>query len=88
MYGNDVPIISSVSASFIVSLDGEVPSRPIPPVVYGLSSGITALPRSALTIGAPNFSATAITSSAAPSAPCPTSITTLLPVLRISCFFY
>ena len=83
MYGNDVPIINNVSASLIASLDGSVPSKPIPPMLYGLSSGTTALPKSALTIGAPNFSATATTSSPAPSAPCPTSITTLFPEFRI-----
>jgi hypothetical protein len=52
-----------------------------------LSSGITALPKSALTIGAPNFSANASTSSPDPSAPCPTSKTILLPALMISAAF-
>jgi hypothetical protein len=83
MYGNDVPSTSGVSASYMASLDGEVPIRPIPPVVYGLTSGITALPKSALTIGAPSFSAPASTSSPASSAPYPTSITILFPILRV-----
>ena len=39
MYGNDVPTISSVSQLSIASCDGCVPSSPMPPVVYGLSSG-------------------------------------------------
>ena len=39
MYGNDVPTISKVSHSSIASCEGRVPSRPIVPVVYGLSSG-------------------------------------------------
>ena len=47
----------SVSHSCIASCDGAVPSRPMPPVVYGLSSGTTALPSSGLTIGAPTISA-------------------------------
>ena len=35
----------------------------MPPVVYGLSSGTAALPSSALTIGAPSFSASCSSSS-------------------------
>ena len=58
IYGNDVPTISSVSQSSIASCDGSVPSSPIVPVVYGLSSGTAAFPSSALTIGAPSISAT------------------------------
>ena len=57
MYGYDVPTISRVSHSSSASCDGSVPSSPMPPVVYGLSSGTAALPSSALTIGAPSVSA-------------------------------
>ena len=60
-----------------------VPSRPMPPVVYGLSSGTAALPSSALTIGAPSRSAIAASSSRAPSAPRPARIATFLPAFRI-----
>ncbi len=52
----------SVSQSCMASCDGAVPSRPMPPVVYGLSSGTTALPSSGLTIGPPTFSASSSTS--------------------------
>ena len=48
MYGNDVPTISSVSHSSRASCDGAVPSSPIPPVVYGLSSGTQPLPEQRL----------------------------------------
>ena len=87
MYGKHVPIIVSVSASAIASLDGSVSSKPRPPRLYGLSSGITDLPKSALTTGALSLSATANTLSPAPIAPCPTSITILVPELRISTAF-
>src|SRR3954447_16718420 len=53
----------------------------MPPVVYGESSGTTALPSSALTIGAPRMSATCSSSSPAPIAPCPASMTGFLPPL-------
>ena len=44
VYGKLVPTMNSVSISSISSSDGRVPSRPMPPVVYGESSGTTALP--------------------------------------------
>ena len=44
-------------------LGRSVPSRPMPPVVYGQSSGTTALPSSGLTIGPPTFSASCTSSS-------------------------
>ena len=66
--GEDVPTMSSVSQASSASWEGFVPSRPIPPVVYGLSSGTAALPSSALMIGAPSFSATCSSSSVAPHA--------------------
>ncbi len=56
----------------------------MPPVVYGLSSGRTALPRSALATGAPNASAMAVTSARAPRQPRPTSMATLDPAFRTS----
>ena len=62
----------------IPAADGSVPSRPIPPVVYGESSGSTALPSSAFITGAPSLSATCSTSLPHPSAPCPTRIAVLL----------
>src|SRR5436305_980445 len=83
-YGNDEPTISSVSHSFIRVHDGFVPSRPIAPVTNGRSSGTAALPSSAFATPAPSVSATSITSSVACSAPWPTSIATLSPLLRIS----
>src|SRR5439155_16340615 len=59
-----------VSQDSIASCDGRVPSSPMPPVVYGLSSGTQALPRSALMIGAPSTSAACSSSSPACRAPC------------------
>ena len=59
MYGNDVPTISNVSASFIASVAGSVPKIPNMPILYGLSSSTTALPKSDFTIGAFSFSAIA-----------------------------
>ena len=41
--GSSMPTISSVSQSSSASCDGRVPSRPMPPVVYGLSSGTARL---------------------------------------------
>ena len=67
-----------VSQPFIRSQDGLVPSRPSEPVTQGSSSGRAALPSSALATPACSFSATAITSSVARSAPAPTSMATLL----------
>ena len=55
-----------------------VPSRPMPPVVYGLSSGTQPLPSSGLTIGAPSSSAACSSSSVASSAPWPARMTDLL----------
>ena len=74
-----VPTISSVSHSSIASCEGSVPSRPMPPVVYGLSSGTAALPSSALTIGAPSVSASCSSSSPASSAPRPARMTIFFP---------
>ena len=51
VYGKLVPTRNRVSISSIRSSDGLVPSSPIPPVVYGESSGTVALPDSVLTIG-------------------------------------
>ena len=48
------------------------------PVTNGRSSGRTDLPSNALATPAPSFSATAMTSSAAPAAPAPIRIATLL----------
>ena len=58
-----------------------MPSRPMPPVVYGESSGTTALPSRALTIGAASVSATCSSSSPAPSAPWPARMTVFFPPL-------
>ena len=79
MYGNVLPTISSVSQSSIASCEGLVPSSPMPPVVYGLSSGTQALPSSALMIGAPSVSANASSSSPASSAPRPARMATFFP---------
>ena len=38
-YGNDEPTMNSVSQFSIASCDGLVPSRPMPPVVYGTVVG-------------------------------------------------
>ena len=84
MYGNDVPTISSVSQSSSASCDGRVPSNPIAPVVYGLSSGTLALPSRGLTIGAARSSAARSSASVAPSAPPPARIATLPPALSTS----
>jgi hypothetical protein len=61
-----------------------VPSNPICPVVYRLSSGTAAFPRSALTTGAPKTSAVFNSSSVAPSAPRPARIATLVPAFKTS----
>ena len=82
VYGKLVPTMNRVSISSIRSSDGLVPSRPIPPVVYGESSGTVALPDSVLTIGAPSVSATASSSSRACSAPAPARIAIFLPVVQ------
>ena len=50
----------------------------------GSSSDSTSLPSSALATPAPSSSATWITSAAAPRAPCPTRMATLLPALSTS----
>ena len=76
--------MSSVSQPSMTSSLGRVPSRPSPPVVSGSSSGSTALPGNVLTTGAASSSATARTSSVAPSAPAPTNIATFVPELRTS----
>ena len=81
-YGNDVPTISKVSQVSIASWDGFVPSSPIVPVVYGLSSGTAALPSNALIIGAPSTSASCSSSAVACSAPRPARIATLFPSFR------
>ena len=83
-YGNDEPTIRSVSHSFISVQLGFVPSSPIEPVTKGSPSETTVLPSSAFATPAPSVSATSTTSSLAPSAPCPTSIATFSPALRIS----
>ena len=51
----------------------------MPPMQSGWSSGTTALPGSVLMIGLARRSAVASTSARAPSAPAPTSMTTLEP---------
>ena len=79
MYGKLVPIMISVSHSSMASTEGAVPSRPMPPVVYGLRSGSTPLPSSALTTGPPTVSASCATSSRAFSAPRPTRMATREP---------
>ena len=61
-----------------------MPSRPIPPVVYGESSGTVAFPDSVLMIGAPRISATASSCSRACRAPAPARIATLSPALSTS----
>ncbi len=55
VYGKFVPTRNRVSISSISSSDGRVPSSPIPPVVYGESSGTQAFPDSVLTIGCPEL---------------------------------
>ncbi|TYP78428.1 hypothetical protein BCL69_107310 [Nitrosomonas communis] len=65
-------MIKSESHSSIASSDGNVPNRPIPPVVNGESSGTTALPRKAFMTGAANFSAISSMSSPQSNAPCRT----------------
>jgi hypothetical protein len=60
MQGNEVPTISSVSHTSMASCDDLVPSSPMLPMVYGLSSGTATLPSSALMIGAPKPSAVSI----------------------------
>ncbi len=70
-----------MSASLIASVAGSVPNMPIPPMLFGWLSGITALPKRALTTGASIFSATDITSWPAFNAPWPTRTTILLPEL-------
>ena len=69
VYGKLVPTSSRVSMSDISSADGLVPSRPIPPVVYGESSGTAAFPDSVFTTGADRVSASASSSSRACRAP-------------------
>jgi hypothetical protein len=64
--------------------DGFVPSKPTRPVVQGLSSGTTALPNNALTIGAPSSSATCYIFSVALSAPPPAKIATPCPAFKIT----
>ena len=71
MYGNELPTISKVSQLSSASSEGLVPSRPIAPVVYGLSSGKAALPNSALITGVPSFSAMCSNSSVPRNAPLP-----------------
>ena len=46
------------------SCDARVPTTPVPPATYGLSSGTESLPSSAFTITPPSFSASS--SSSAP----------------------
>ena len=69
--------MNSVSQFSIASCDGLVPSSPMPPVVYGLSSGTQALPNSGLMIGAARISASCSSSSVAPNAPRPAKMTDL-----------
>ena len=76
MYGKLLPAMISVSHSCIASCDGAVPSRPMPPVVYGLSSGTTALPSSGLMIGPPTFRPAPAPRRAAPRQPRPARIAT------------
>ena len=61
-----------------------MPSRPIPPVVYGESSGTVPLPDSVLMIGAPSVSATASSCSRACRAPAPARIATFSPAFSTS----
>ena len=84
VYGKLVPTRNRVSISSIRSSDGLVPSSPIPPVVYGESSGTVALPDSVLTIGAASVSARASSSSRACSAPAPARIAIFFPSFRKS----
>ncbi len=84
VYGKLVPTMNRVSRSSISSSDGAVPSRPIPPVVYGESSGTVALPDSVLMIGAPSVSATASNCSRACRAPAPARIATFSPAFSTS----
>ena len=69
MYGKLDPTMRIESHSSMASSEGSVPSRPIPPVVYGDSSGTVAFPRSGFTIGAAINSASRSSSSRAPIAP-------------------
>ena len=56
----------------------------MPPVVYGLRSGSTALPNNALITGPATTSASCSTSCLASKQPRPTRIATFLPRLMIS----
>ena len=76
--------MNTASQFFIAQEDGAVPRWPMPPVVKGESSAITALPSKALATGAPSRSATSVTSSRAFRAPCPTRIATFRPLFRTS----
>ncbi len=80
-------MMKKVSQSFMASCDGAVPSSPMPPVAYGLSSGNTALPSRALATGAASFSAACVTASRACKAPRPVRMATFLPALRMSAAF-
>lgn len=73
-----------MSHAFIVQEDGAVPKSPMPPVVNGESSGNTALPKRDLATGAPNRSATCVTSARAVNAPCPAKIATRAPEFSTS----
>ena len=84
MYGMLEPTIRSVSHSAIASSEGSVPRRPMPPVVYGLSSGTHDLPSRALTIGAPENFRNLLQLYAGVSAPRPARIAIFLPAFRRS----
>ena len=67
---NEAPITSSRSDSFISQLATGVPLRPSTPRASGWSSGIRPLALKVVSTGAPSRSASAMTSSRAPRAPC------------------
>src|SRR3954454_19869352 len=77
-YGKLDPTIKRLSHPSIATSEGRVPSRPMPPVVYGESSGTQALPSSGLMIGPASTSATFSSSSVAPRAPEPARIAVFL----------
>ena len=72
---NDAPMTSSRSASFISQLATGVPLRPSTPAPSGWVSGTSPLALNVVSTGAPSCSARATTSSRAPRAPWPTTIT-------------
>ena len=82
-YGKSVPSISSASHFSIARYPDAKPSSPVIPTSYGFCHSMCSLPRSACTIGACSFAASAITSSCAPATPAPARIVTFFAPFRM-----